>query len=329
MAKISKLATSQYLTDKHWEYRDGSQIKYIIPHHMAAKSTGANCAYYFQHNGLENSCNYCIGYDGDISCSVPEEYGAWTSSFWGADKYGITFEVSDSAPGVYTIPEKAQEAMIQLMVDIFQRYPSLGGKAVFDPTDEARVVACKRAGIPVSGTKGNVIIHKWTSAYGTGCPGEHMISILPAICEEVNKRLSGGGSDDKKPTVTLFEEAQKMITNDINGQARKNQATADGFKPEDVQAQIDLMLYKDKTAIAKSIAGIMPVVQKGSTGDAVKVVQTELKRAGYYTGTVDGTCGTATVAAIKALQTNWNKVYGGITVDGYFGPQCWAKLMYG
>ena len=102
MSRISKLATSQYLTDKHWEYRDSSQIKFIIPHHMAAKSTGAACAKYFVNNGIDNSANYCIGYDGDISCNVVEDYGAWTSSFSLADKYAITIEVSDTAAGDWT-----------------------------------------------------------------------------------------------------------------------------------------------------------------------------------------------------------------------------------
>lgn len=335
MAKISKLATSQYITDKHWEYRDGSQIKYIIPHHMAGKATGANCAYYFVHNGIQNSANYCIGYDGDISCNVPEEYGAWTSSHWGADKYGITFEVSDTAYGDWRIPANAQEAMIQLMVDLIQRYPSLGGKAVFDPSDEDRVVACKRAGIPVTGTKGNVIIHMWTSAYGTGCPGEHMISILPDICKEVNKRLGAKTSEKTgtkidTTTYTVRQAAQKAITDGINGKARTKFCEDNKLDSTKVQAEIDLMLGKDTGTTVLDLVGSLPAVTYGSTGTVVTFLQKELKRMGYYAGTLDGACGAQTVTAIKELQKNWNKVYGSqYEVDGAFGPICWKRLLTG
>ena len=320
--KISKLATSQFITEKHWEERSESLIRFIIPHHMAARSTGANCAYYFVNNGLQNSANYCIGYDGDISCNVPEEFGPWTSSFWGADKYAITFEVSDTAYGDWRIPEAAQEAMINLMVDLFQRYPALGGKAIFDPNDEDIVVACKRANVPITGTKGNILLHMWTSAYGTGCPGDGMISVLPKICEEVNRRLSGSGGGTIR---TLREEAQYMIDNNINGQARKNQAKADGFNPEDVQAEIDLMLGKNITACIAEI----PIIEEDCEGEFVEYLQSELKRMGYYYGDIDRYAGRMTVTAIKNLQSNWNKVYGGLDIDGCFGQKCWKRLLTG
>ena len=143
MAIISKLASSQYLTDKHWDKRNESQIKYIIPHHMAGMMTGAGCAKYFVNNGYDNSANYCIGYNGDISCNVPEQYGAWTSSWWRVDTKGITIEVSNSSntDSDWPISNASKEALIRLMVDFFQRYPSLGGKAIFDPSDEYEVVA--------------------------------------------------------------------------------------------------------------------------------------------------------------------------------------------
>lgn len=323
MSTISSLATSKYLTDKHWEYRDGSQIKYIIPHHMAGKLSGAACAQYFVNNGLQNSANYCIGYGGDISCNVAEEYGAWTSSFSLADKYAITVEVSDIASGDWRIPDAAKEALIKLMVDLFKRYPSLGGKAIYDPTDEAEVVSAKRAYRTIK-PKGNILLHVWTSAYTTSCPEWHMKQILPAICEEVNKRLSGGDTSD---TYTVRKAAQKMIDDNINGQARKNWCAKYGLSYESVQAEIDLMLGKDTAKAIKELASSMPVVSRGSTGEAVAYLQTELKRMGYYSGDIDGQAGSYTVTAIKGLQTNWNKVYGSFAVDGSFGSQCWNRLL--
>ena len=320
---ISKLATSQYITDKHWGYRDPSQIKYIIPHYMnGAGSSGAYCAQYFCNNGYENSANYCIGVNGDISCNVPEEYGAWTSSFSLADKYAITIEVSNKAKGDATIPTAAQESMIKLMVDLIQRYPSLGGGANYIPSDEAEVVAARRSYRNIS-CKGNVLLHVWTSAYGTDCPGWHLKKILPDICTGVNRRLKGGSK------MTIREAAKYVIDHGINGKARLVQAAAWGIGSEDLQAEIDLMLAKDKNAIYKSIAASMPVVKSGSTGDAVKILQKELARMGYYNGFIDGQCGPLTVNAIKEIQHYWNVVYKGFAVDGSFGPQCWKQLLGG
>lgn len=320
---ISKLASSQYITDKHWGYRAPSQVRYIIPHFMnGAGSSGAWCAQYFCNNGLENSANYCIGVGGDISCNVPEEYGAWTSSFSLADKYAITIEVSNRAKGDATIPEPAQEALIKLMVDLIQRYPSLGGSANYILSDETEVVAARRSYRNIS-CKGNILIHEWTSAYGTNCPGWHLKQILPDICKEVNRRLKGGA------TMTVREAAQYVLDHGINGQARIAQAVTWGIRPADLQAEIDLMLAKDKTAVAKSVVSAMPAVKSGSTGDAVKILQTELTRIGYYAGTIDGQCGPMTVQAIKDIQSNWNEVYKGFNVDGSFGPQCWTKLLIG
>lgn len=292
---------------------------------MAGRLSGAGCAQYFVGNGLENSANYCIGPDGDISCNVPEEYGAWTSSFSLADKYAITIEVSDTGAGDWRIPSGAQEGLIKLMVDLIQRYPSLGGKAVFDPTDEGEVVAAKRAYRNIS-CDGNVLLHRWTSAYGTTCPEWHMTQILPEICKEVNRRLAGGGGDTKPSTIR--EAAQYMIDNKVNGQARINKAKEWGYDPTKLQGEIDTMLGKDTAANIGILINNMPAVASGSEGLAVTILQAELKRLGYYTGTIDGQAGSMTVEAIKACQTNWNKVYS-MAVDGSFGPACWTRLFLG
>ena len=55
--------------------------------------------------------------------------------------------------------------------------------------------------------------------------------------------------------------------------------------------------------------------QRGSSGSAVKQIQTKLKNWGYYGGSVDGVYGSATEAAVKAFQRK-----NGLTVDGKAGP---------
>lgn len=128
-------------------------------------------------------------------------------------------------------------------------------------------------------------------------------------------------------TNTLREEAQYMIDANVNGQARKDKAKADGFDWQKVQDEIDLMLGKDTTANIATFVSALPSIKYGSTGDIVTVLQNELKRMGYYNGAIDGSCGKVTVNAIKAIQTNWNKVYGNMGVDGVFGQKCWKQLL--
>jgi peptidoglycan hydrolase-like protein with peptidoglycan-binding domain len=46
----------------------------------------------------------------------------------------------------------------------------------------------------------------------------------------------------------------------------------------------------------------MPIVRKGSSGNAVKIVQNVLKINGYYFGSIDGFFGTMTDVAVRQLQ---------------------------
>ncbi len=62
-------------------------------------------------------------------------------------------------------------------------------------------------------------------------------------------------------------------------------------------------------------------LKKGSTGTAVKTLQTNLKKLGYDVGTVDGTYGTKTVSAVKAFQKDH-----GLTVDGIAGMNTQVAL---
>ncbi|OUN05845.1 spore cortex-lytic enzyme [Flavonifractor sp. An92] len=55
--------------------------------------------------------------------------------------------------------------------------------------------------------------------------------------------------------------------------------------------------------------------RQGSTGTAVRTIQTKLKNWGYYDGAVDGIYGSATTEAVKYFQKT-----NGLTVDGIVGP---------
>ena len=185
---VSSLADSATISEKCYS-REGNDVRFIIPHHMAGRMSGETCAQYFTYNDAGTSANYCIGYDGDIAQNIPEQYGAWTSGDVNFDRQAITIEVSDTSASDYTIPDAAQESLIDLCVDLVQRYPSLGGKLIYDPDDESRVIAAKNGTGSWDAIQGNVLLHRWTTTVGTTCPGWHMVEILPSLVEEVNNRL--------------------------------------------------------------------------------------------------------------------------------------------
>lgn len=62
-------------------------------------------------------------------------------------------------------------------------------------------------------------------------------------------------------------------------------------------------------------------LKNGSSGSAVKSLQSRLKELGYYTGSVDGDFGDQTESAVRAFQRA-----SGLTVDGKAGTQTLTKL---
>lgn len=81
-----------------------------------------------------------------------------------------------------------------------------------------------------------------------------------------------------------------------------------------------LLLYTDLFQ-SDDNAEAATVYKQGSTGTAVKTIQTKLKNWGYYTGSVDGIYGSLTTAAVKYFQRT-----NGLTVDGIVGAKTAAAL---
>lgn len=70
-----------------------------------------------------------------------------------------------------------------------------------------------------------------------------------------------------------------------------------------------------------SITGSMPLLRRGSTGEAVKTLQTRLNALGYDCGTVDGIFGVKTYNAVVSFQTA-----RALAVDGIVGVNTWGAL---
>ena len=63
------------------------------------------------------------------------------------------------------------------------------------------------------------------------------------------------------------------------------------------------------------------VLRSGTKSDEVKLLQQKLASSGYYTGSIDGSYGPMTIAAVKAYQQKT-----GLAIDGVAGPQTLGSL---
>lgn len=64
-----------------------------------------------------------------------------------------------------------------------------------------------------------------------------------------------------------------------------------------------------------------PLPPSGPYKPGIRQIQTALKNAGYYAGSVDGVSGKMTKKAIEEFQTA-----NGLQADGKVGPKTWAAL---
>lgn len=149
----------------------------LTPHCMANNWTAKRCAEHFSKRSSGTSSNYCIGSNGDIACSVPENYRSYCSSSSSNDARAITVEIANDGgkETSWHMSDKALESFINLSVDI-----------------------CKRNGIPMlkwcnnkkligQVDKQNVTIHRWFK--NKACPGDYCMNKLPWIVQQVNLRL--------------------------------------------------------------------------------------------------------------------------------------------
>ena len=167
-----------------------AKIDTITIHHMATISTAQACAASFLPSARKASANYCIGNDGDVALSVPEDYRSWCSSSYENDNRAITIEVSnDGRWPDWHVGDVAMEKLLELCVDICQR----NGIERLNYTGD---------------TTGNLTMHKWFQS--TLCPGPYLESKFPWIAEEVNRRLGVAEVPEEIPDEALDEKPEEI-----------------------------------------------------------------------------------------------------------------------
>ena len=98
---------------------------------------------------------------------------------------------------------------------------------------------------------------------------------------------------------------------------KKYNLTADGVAGSETLKKLD-SAYKNADSNASTDDDSL---RKGATGTAVKTLQTNLKKLGFYTAYVDGSFGATTESAVKAFQRTY-----GLTADGVAGSATLKKI---
>ena len=98
---------------------------------------------------------------------------------------------------------------------------------------------------------------------------------------------------------------------------KKHNLTADGVAGSETLKKLD-SAYKNADSNTSTDDDSL---RKGATGAAVKTLQTNLKKLGFYTAYVDGSFGATTESAVKAFQKKY-----GLTADGVAGSATLKKI---
>ena len=98
---------------------------------------------------------------------------------------------------------------------------------------------------------------------------------------------------------------------------KKYNLTADGVAGSETLKKLD-SAYKNADSNTSTDDDSL---RKGATGTAVKTLQTNLKKLGFYTAYVDGSFGATTESAVKAFQRKY-----GLTADGVAGSATLKKI---
>ena len=204
----SSLATLRRITTRNSNVPRNQPITKITPHHAAGVINSANLLGWGHHPANNGSWHYGIGNDGVIHQMIDEANRPWTSSSPWNDNRAVTLEVGNSTKGPsWEINQTTWDRMIDLMVDIIQRNPSITREDGRTP------------GLWFNNTQnGSLTFHDMFA--NTVCPGPFIRSRAQQICREVNARL-----DAQQPVDKITDTHIVSSGDTLSAIARQNRTT--------------------------------------------------------------------------------------------------------
>lgn len=169
-------------------------IDTITIHCFVGQVTAKRGAEVFQNPSKKASCNYVIGYDGQIALVCPEEDRSWASSNKANDHRAVTIEVASDTEHPYKVTDEAYRSLINLCADICKRNGIKkllwqGNKDLIGQID-----------------KQNMTVHRWFA--NKACPGDYLYNLHGQIASEVNTMLE---SEGKEVSFEEVVEAMKKL----------------------------------------------------------------------------------------------------------------------
>ena len=167
-----------------------------------------------------------------------------------------------------------------------------------------------------------------------GVAGSETLKKLDSVYKNANSdkdgdslRMGDSGSDVKNLQTKLKKLGYYDGTVDstfgsgtyaaVKAFQKKYNLTADGVAGSETLKKLD-SAYKNADSNTSTDDDSL---RKGATGTAVKTLQTNLKKLGFYTAYVDGSFGSTTESAVKAFQKKY-----GLTADGVAGSATLKKI---
>lgn len=155
---------------------------------------------------------------------------------------------------------------------------------------------------------------------------DNALSATPTPPTEVPNITLRQGSTG--PEVRLLQEKLRVLgfysgaVDSIFGSATynavRNFQTAYGITSDGIVGPVTWAVLNEATSPPSSVR---PVIKEGATGGDVTILQEKLKFLGFFAGSVTGSFGPETTAAVKAFQAA-----NGLEVDGVVGARTWAVL---
>ena len=139
--------------------------------------------------------------------------------------------------------------------------------------------------------------------------------------------VNGIYSEQTATAVSAFQKAAGLTPDGITNSATWNRlfppvtATNSPTTPSTVVCEQPVTSVASATATDPKNASF-PVLQEGMRGIAVQGLQERLKAKGFLKDGIDGIFGPATLAAVKAAQTEYK-----LKADGVVGPETWIVLL--
>lgn len=136
--------------------------------------------------------------------------------------------------------------------------------------------------------------------------------------QKFERALARVGEIEKK---TQFKMQQAVQSEGLEAE-RFAQILAAVQRDPALQQQMQRLMQQSSLLNKYSATDAVPVLQVGSTGQPVEDVQRFLKRAGLYTGAIDGAFGPESKAAVVRFQEQAN-----LTPDGIVGSETWKAMI--